>query len=89
MMWWNHGGWGAGDWLAMSFTMLVFWGLLTVLVIWLVRSSRSEQDSEHASTRTAEQRADDRLAERFARGEIDEAEFVHRRELLQTTTGLV
>ena len=23
MMWWNHGGWGAGDWLAMSFMMVL------------------------------------------------------------------
>ncbi len=44
-MWWNNGAWGAGDWIAMSFMMLVFWGLLAALTVWLVRSPRKRQDS--------------------------------------------
>jgi hypothetical protein len=34
-MGWNHGAWGADDWFAMRFIMLVFWGLLAALVVWL------------------------------------------------------
>ena len=84
MMWWDHGGWGAGDWLAMSLMMLVFWGALIALVVWLIRSNRTDQRPDApASTR----RADEVLAERFARGEIDEDEFTRRRELLQTPSG--
>ncbi len=61
MMDWGNNGWGAGDWVAMSAMMIVFWGAVIALVVWMVRSSRSQ---------TPEHRADDLLAERFARGEI-------------------
>lgn len=80
MMWWNHGAWGAGDWFAMSFMMIVFWGLLTALVVWLVRSSRN--GTAGLGTRSVTPRAGEVLAERFARGEIDADEFGRRRALL-------
>ena len=82
MMWWDHGGWGAGEWLAMSLMMLVFWAALIALVLWLVRSFRTDQRSD---TTAPTARADEVLAERFARGEIDEDEFTRRRELLHTS----
>ena len=82
MMWWDHGGWGAGEWLAMSLMMLVFWGALITLVVWLVRSDRTDQHRDMAG-RPAN--PDEVLAERFARGEIDEDEFTRRRELLHTS----
>jgi len=85
MMWWNHGGWGAGDWLAMSFMMVVFWGLVIALVVAVVRSTRSDRVHGDRSTSTPVQRADEVLAERFARGEIDEDEYTHRRAVLHTT----
>jgi len=85
MMWWNHGGWGAGDWLAMSFMMVLFFGLLIALVGWLVRSAGEE--SAHApGLQRHTDRADEVLAERFARGEIDEAEFNRSRTLLHTSS---
>jgi putative membrane protein len=86
MMWWNHGGWGAGDWLAMSFMMVVFWGLLIALVVWLVRGNRPGYGSEDRPASDPTQRADDVLAERFARGEIDEDEFTKRRQVLHPTS---
>ncbi|MDX6245266.1 MAG: putative rane protein [Frankiales bacterium] len=83
MMWWNHGGWAAGDWLAMSLTMVLIWGLLAALVVWTVRSTRDGPESDgSAATPTA--RADEVLAERLARGEIDADEFTRRRELLHS-----
>jgi putative membrane protein len=87
MMWWNHGGWGAGDWLAMSFMMVVFWGLLIALVIWLVRSTRSDRVPGRRPAGIPAQPADEVLAERFARGEIDEDEYTRRRALLHSTAG--
>lgn len=85
MMWWNHGGWGAGDWLAMVFMMLIFWGAVIALVVWLVRSSRSAPST--GDQRPATDRADELLAGRFARGEIDEAEFTRSRTLLHAPSG--
>ncbi len=87
MMWWNHAGWGAGDWLAMSLMMLVFWGLVIGLVIWLVRSIRSDRVTDHRPTDTPAQPADEVLAQRFARGEIDADEYTRRRALLHKTAG--
>lgn len=86
MMWWNHGGWGAGDWLAMSFMMVVFWGLLIALVVWLVRGNRPERGPADHPAIDPTQRADEVLAEQFARGEIDEDEFTNRRQVLHSTS---
>jgi putative membrane protein len=80
MMWRNHGAWGAGDWLAMSLMMVLFWGLLIALIVWLVRSSRDR--SAPTASQPGHVGADELLAERFARGEIDEAEFNRSRALL-------
>jgi putative membrane protein len=81
MMGWND-GWGVGGWIAMSLMLLVFWGGLIALVVFLVRGGfRSDQ----ATITTSPQRdADQVLAERFARGEIDEDEFTHRSQVLRT-----
>ena len=73
-MWW-HGDWSWGAWFAMSTTMLFFWVLVIWVVFTLVRGMAAKPD--HAS-------AEDVLAERFARGEIDEEEFRKRRELLRS-----
>lgn len=80
MMDWD-GTWGIGGWLAMGLMMVVFWGGLIALVVLLVRGSfRSGQ-----TTTTPPQRdANEVLAERYARGEIDEDEFTRRREVLRT-----
>lgn len=82
MMYWDHGSWGAGDWLAMSLMMVVFWGAVIALVVWLVRSARSDQRTERPAPPAPS--ADEVLAERFARGEIDDEEFTRRRELLHS-----
>ena len=87
MMWWNHGAWGAGDWTLMAAMMLVFWGLLVAFVVWLVRSTRSDRGAEDRSAGSPVPRADEVLAEGFARGEIDEDEYRRRLALLQSTAG--
>lgn len=63
MMWWNHGGWDAGDWLAMSFMMVIFWGGLIALVVWLARSAR-DRSGPSIGQPDAAHRADDVLSER-------------------------
>ena len=76
----GDGSWGVGGWLAMSLMMVVVWGLPIALVVWAVRSSfhRDQPSVKQPPRPDAEQV----LAERFARGEIDEAEFAHRRTVL-------
>ena len=75
---WGNSGWSAGDWVAMSALMIVFWGGLIALAVWAVRSLGSDRGQAPAD------RADALLAERFARGEIDAEEFTRSRDLLRT-----
>ena len=83
MMWYyDHGGMGWGGWLVMGLTFVLFWGAILTLVVYAVRGFRSGNDGNPPEPTTP--RADDVLAERFARGEINEDEFTRRRELLHT-----
>ena len=71
MFWYDHGmnGWGYG---LMAVGTVLFWGLVIVGVILLVRYTTRAQ-------RTPEDTTPERiLAERFARGEIDEPEYQTR-----------
>jgi putative membrane protein len=79
MMWWNN-GWGWGGWLGMSLSMLVFWGALVWLIATLVGTG-SGKDAPPP------RRAQDVLAERFARGEIGQTEYLDRLHVLQGTPG--
>lgn len=83
MMHWDwDGSWGIGGWLAMSLMMLVVWGVPIVLVVWLVRGNF--RPGQSAGTTPPGSGAERVLAERYARGEIDEEEFTGRREVLRT-----
>jgi len=91
-MMWGH-GWGWGNWLGMGVTMILFWGLLIAGIVALVRHLGGTRDASHpGGTREAggtgpgsgRTRAEEVLAERFARGEIDEDEYKRRLELLRT-----
>lgn len=75
MMWGD--GWG---WLGGGLMMLVFWGALVALVVFLVRGfgARPPHEPDIGGRPTAEEI----LAERFARGEISEEEFEQRRSVL-------
>jgi putative membrane protein len=73
------GDWGMG-WFSMIF-MIVFWILVIValvyLVKWLAQSSRGEKPGVGGSSGS---RAIEILKERYARGEIDKAEFDARKK---------
>ena len=79
MMWW-HGDWNGWAWLAMSASMLVFWGL----VIWgVVTVARSASQPARHNLDTPSRDPEQILRERFARGDIDETEYEHRRQVLR------
>lgn len=76
----NLSGWG---WFGMTIGMIVFWGLLIALGVFLYRSlSRNDTPPTGRTTATPDPRQI--LAERYARGEIDEDEYQRR---LATLTG--
>ena len=78
-MWW-HDGWGGG-WFFMPLITLTFW----VAVIWIVVSllrSRPTIPPPARDTRSAA-RSDEILAQRYARGEIDDDEYRRRLNTLR------
>lgn len=87
MMYWygDHvSGWGYGLGIL---SMILFWGLLIVAVVafirFLTRGGRQEPPAQHSATRPSQAPAADQLlAERFARGEIDADEYRERLTIL-------
>ncbi len=78
-MWHSHWGWG-GMW-AGGLGMLLFWGVIILLIVLLVRGlggGRAERGASAPGANSALQI----LQERFARGEIDKSEYEERRKVL-------
>jgi putative membrane protein len=73
MHWDYMGGWGWGGWLASTAMMLIVFGGLAAATIWVLRRPAESRPYD----------ADRILAERFARGEIDEDDYQRRRQLLR------
>ena len=69
--------WGAGWWILMMVMMVVFWGLLILGVVWLVRSLGPGHHHPHPGGSALEL-----LDRRLASGEISPKEYRERRELL-------
>ncbi|HEX5568451.1 MAG TPA: SHOCT domain-containing protein [Streptomyces sp.] len=75
MMFWYGDGFGGWAWFAMSVGMVLFWALVIVGAVLLFRAL--ERPGEHVHT-PAVPSPEQLLAERFARGEIDEEEYRSR-----------
>ncbi|MFF0791619.1 SHOCT domain-containing protein [Streptomyces spiralis] len=87
MFWFPHGapGWG---WFAMSLGMLLFWVLLIAVAVLLFRAlNRGAGPSSQAHGGTGRPAPEQLLAERFARGEIDEDEYRRRLDVLRQGSG--
>ncbi len=82
MFWYGNGmnGWG---YLLMTAGMVVFWVLVVVGVVALVRHLGRESRSVAAVAVAAVPAAEHVLAERFARGEVDEQEYRQRLDVLR------
>ncbi len=79
MYWWGQqmNGWG---WVAMSVSSLVFLGLVIAGIVAVVRLAEARAADRPPLPTAATPRT--LLADRFARGEIDEAEYRHRIDVL-------
>nr|WP_240800391.1 MULTISPECIES: hypothetical protein [Streptomyces]MCY0982417.1 hypothetical protein [Streptomyces tirandamycinicus] len=85
---WYHDGWGWGGWFAMTLVMVLFWVLVIAGAVALARYIGRHRQEPSPQPPVGEQRwgggrAEDLLAERFARGDIDEDEYRRRLALLR------
>jgi putative membrane protein len=82
MMWYWNGGWNWWGWLEMTVFMVIFWGLMIWGIVTLVRylNAPGPRDTSSGERRITPEAI---LAERFARGEIDEGEYAHKRDILR------
>ena len=74
-MWAEHGGW----WMGVGIVhMLLFWGLIILAIVALVKWLSGKSPSPSAE-RLRERTALEILQERYARGEIDRQEYEQKR----------
>ena len=94
-MMWHGDGWSGGHWLATGAAMLLLWALVIAGAIWAVHTVSARRrpvaariaapgSTPGSAPRSAPAPAAARrlLDERFARGEIDAAEYRARRDAL-------
>jgi putative membrane protein len=78
--------WGWAGWILMTVGMVAFWAVVITAVILAIRYLAGARGQSAASPPTDRPiGAEDVLAERFARGEIDEDEYRKRAALLRET----
>jgi putative membrane protein len=81
MMMWYGGNWGWGAWSLMTVGMVAFWALLITSVVLVVRYLVTPGGAGAAPL--DRKGAEDLLAERYVRGEIDADEHGQRVALLR------
>jgi putative membrane protein len=69
-MYWDNGHMDAGWGLVMALGMLAVWALIVVAIVWFIRTGTGRASSTHPAGN-----AEQILAERLARGEIDAEDY--------------
>jgi putative membrane protein len=82
MMWYGGDGWGWVSWILMTVGMVAFWALVITAVVLAIRYLTGPRGSA-ANPPSSRQAAEAVLAERFARGEINDDEYRQRLALLR------
>jgi uncharacterized membrane protein/Zn-dependent protease with chaperone function len=84
MMMMDDGHWGWGSWILTTLTTIVFWALVITAVVLLARYLLSLSQRTTGTTQAAgASKAEQVLAERYARGDIDDDEYKRRLGLLR------
>ena len=77
--WSMHGNVGFGWWMVMTLAMILFWGGVIALIVWLLREGAAARRS---TTPHGNETAIDILDRRFAAGDLSVEEYHERRQLL-------
>lgn len=80
---WHHGGWGWGGWILMALVMVIFWAAVITAVVLAIRYLAGEGSQRNQASAGSARPAEDVLAQRYARNEIDDDEFRQRLTLLR------
>jgi putative membrane protein len=83
MMWYSGDGWGWAGWVLMTVGMVAFWALVITAVVLVVRYLAGPRGAAASQSGPGQTSAEGVLAERFARGEIDDNEYRQRLSLLR------
>ncbi|WP_424080370.1 SHOCT domain-containing protein [Mycobacterium sp.] len=83
MMMMDGGHWGWGSWLLTTGITVVFWALVITVVVLLARYLLSLSQRPTTTRSPGASGAEQVLAERYARGEIDDDEYKRRLALLR------
>src|SRR2546423_13621235 len=95
MYWYDHGGGGWG-WFAMMLGIVLFWGLIILVGVLLFRAfarpaprgGGGERTGWHLGPASDVPPTPERiLAERYARGEIEDEEYERRLAMLRSSRG--
>jgi len=83
MMMMNEGHWGWGNWILTTGLTVIFWALVITAVVLLARYLLSLSQRPTTTRSAGASGAEQVLAERYARGEIDDDEYKRRLALLR------
>lgn len=79
----HDNGWAPGQWIVMAAMMLVFWAAVIGVIVAVVRRPPMHGPGPGPAPSAPHDDAERILAERFARGEIEQDEYVRRRDTLR------
>lgn len=82
MGYWDNGHMDNGSGIAMIFAMLGVWVLIALAIAWFMHSTRTPAPPLTLSAGSGTRGAEQILAERLARGEIDPQEYRDRLDAL-------